>query len=126
MLYWFKVHKRVIMYPKPGKKKRSKNKISAAEKKRAYEAVTERSEIDGYPACEHIMPNGERCKHNGSKYPLHRAHMGGHDLPKSRDLRTTEETMYVKCSYCHSMGDHFGSVPIFGESGEEFWELPRD
>ena len=111
------------MFPKPKRKKSKKNKISATEKKRVYDAVNKRSEIDGYQACEHIKPDGERCKHNGTRYSLERAHMGGHDLPASRDLRTTEETVYVKCSYCHSMGDHYGSKPIIGSAGEDFWNL---
>ena len=95
----------MLMFPKPKRKKSKKNKISATEKKRVYDEVLERASINGYPQCEN-------CGHNGTRYSLEMSHLGGHDLPASRDLRTTPETVRLLCSKCHSEIDHGNSKPI--------------
>ena len=55
-----------------------------------------------YEACEVVDENGDRCGHNGTKYPLEIAHKEF----KSQGGRYTMANCYLGCMKCHKNGDH--------------------
>ena len=71
-------------------------KVTAAER-RVYEAVLERSRIDGIPSCEYLNEQGSRCGHNGTRWPLEMAHI----IPRSRGGKTALENIRYLCRLHH-------------------------
>jgi len=84
-----------------------------AKDRKVYAAVKERSLIDDWPACEFVDESGERCRHNGTRWPLQMAHI----VARGQGGETSESNVRNTCLRHHFKNDHgeniVDSQPMF-------------